>query len=255
MAIPRILHQIWLQGEKAVPERYRALRESWVQHHPGWQHRFWDERSIRELVACRYSWFLPVYDGYRYLHQRVDSGRYFILYEHGGVYADIDTECLRPLDPLLRQRARALLLVSEQPFGPLEMRFIRMFVGSRRIVSNAVMASAPQCPQLGEVLRRLPGTVHRFGFLRELNITYSTGPALLSKALDPWVGSDPSLAIVPAACFEPHFGFDLGAHPDRLEVERYVVHSQDATWHAPFLRGVFQSYFKLKNLLGLADDA
>ncbi len=79
--------------------------------------------------------------------------------------------------------------------------------------------------------------------------------ALVSKAVDPWVGVDPSLVIVPAACFEPHFGFDQGVHPDRPEAERYVVHSQEATWHAPFLREVFESYFKLKNLLGLADDA
>ncbi len=253
MAIPRILHQIWLQGQEAVPERYRSLRESWMARNPCWEHRFWDQASIRELVACRHSWFLPVYDGYRYLHQRVDSGRYFILYEHGGVYADIDTECLRPMEPLLRHYAQAELLVSEQPFGPLEMKVIRLFVGSRRIVTNAVMAAAPRSALLEEVLHRLQAAVHRFGFLRELNITYSTGPALVSKALDPWVGAGPALAILPAACFEPHFGFDRRPHSERQDVERYVVHSQDATWHAPFLREVFESYFKLKNLLGLSD--
>jgi len=255
MAIPRVLHQIWLQGESSIPERYRAQRRSWEERNPGWEHRFWDQASIRALVASRYAWFLPVFDGYRYLHQRVDSGRYFILYEQGGVYADIDTECLLPIEGLLRQHPRAGLLVSEQPFGPFEMKLIRLAVGARRIVSNAVMAAAPRTPPLGAMIRRLPGAVHRLAFLRELNITYSTGPALLSQALDPWSVADPSVAVVPAACFEPHFGFDQGQHPQSTEVERYVMHSQDATWHAPFLKGVFESYFKLKNFLGVADHA
>ncbi|HET6486776.1 MAG TPA: glycosyltransferase [Spirochaetia bacterium] len=255
MAIPRVLHQIWLQGEREVPERYDDLRRSWKERNPGWEHRFWDDASIRALVAGRYPWFLSVYDGYRYLHQRVDSGRYFILYEQGGVYADLDTECLRPMDRLLRQYPRAGLLVSEQPFGPIEMKLIRLVVGARRIVTNAVMAAAPQAPPLAETIRRLPHAVRRLGFLRELNITYSTGPALLSQALDRWSSSDPSVAVVPAACFEPHFGFDLGEHAESTEVERYVVHSQEATWHAPFLKDVFESYFKLKNLLRLADHA
>ena len=258
MPVPRTIHQIWLQGERAVPARYRVLRRSWLTHHPRWQHRFWDDAAVRALIGERHPWFLPTYAGYAHLHQRVDAGRYFILYDQGGVYADMDTECLRPLDGLLDGRPRAQLLVSEQPFGPLETRLIRLCIAARRILSNAVMACVPAYPPLGRALRLLPAASRRFAFLRELNITFSTGPAFLSRALDEAVRAGDSLEVLPAACFEPHFGFDTAAFTAMLALpvgEQYVAHSQDATWHAPFLREAFQSYFRLKHLFGMESHA
>jgi mannosyltransferase OCH1-like enzyme len=34
--------------------------------------------------------------------ERADFFRYMVVLRHGGVYADLDTECVRPLDALLR---------------------------------------------------------------------------------------------------------------------------------------------------------
>lgn len=256
MPIPRTIHQVWLQGEHSVPAHYRPLRRSWRTHHPRWEHRLWDEAAIHDLIRDRHPWFLPTWAGYTHLHQRVDAGRYFILFELGGVYADLDTECLRPLDGLFDSHPQAQFLVSEQPFGPLEARFIRFCVGARRILSNAVMASVVRYPPLGQALRLLPAAARRFAFRREMNITFSTGPAFLSKALDSAIHSESSLAVLPPSCFEPHFSFDtaafsaMRARPDRGQ---YVAHSQDATWHAPFLRELFRSYFRLKHLFGVVN--
>ena len=99
--IPRVIHQIWYQGESAAPPQYRKYRESWLTKHPTWEHRFWDEAACRALLAERYPEYLPTWEAYPAMIQRIDSIRYFILDAHGGVYVDMDMECLRPLDPLL----------------------------------------------------------------------------------------------------------------------------------------------------------
>lgn len=101
VTIPRILHQIWYQGAASVPPRYRAFRDGWHKAHPAWEHRLWDEAACRALLAAHYPDFLATWEAYPLFIQRIDSIRYFILDHHGGVYLDMDMECLRPLDPLL----------------------------------------------------------------------------------------------------------------------------------------------------------
>ena len=44
---------------------------------------------------------VPAADPARNLAERADVLRYEILRRHGGVYVDVDVECLRPLDDLL----------------------------------------------------------------------------------------------------------------------------------------------------------
>ncbi len=131
-AIPRVLHHIWLGS--AFPAHFQRLRAAWLAHHPvengtlgvvirraplqpthapppipsGWAHRLWTDAEVAPLV-----------DGLRnraaYLAapnygQKADILRYELLERYGGVYVDVDMECLQPLDPLLE--AGGLTLVT-----------------------------------------------------------------------------------------------------------------------------------------------
>ena len=37
--IPKILHQIWMQGKHKIPPHLLKIQDSWIQTHPQW-HRF-----------------------------------------------------------------------------------------------------------------------------------------------------------------------------------------------------------------------
>ena len=43
--VPRILHQIWL-GDQPFPDDFAGYRETWLRHHPDWEHRFWTEDNL-----------------------------------------------------------------------------------------------------------------------------------------------------------------------------------------------------------------
>ena len=87
--IPRIIHQTW---------KNRTIPEHWTRSHEGWkglegfEYRLWTDEDNRHLIATKYPWFLDKYDSYKYPIQRADAIRYFILYECGGVYVDLDIE-------------------------------------------------------------------------------------------------------------------------------------------------------------------
>ncbi|TGS34004.1 glycosyl transferase, partial [bacterium M00.F.Ca.ET.180.01.1.1] len=74
--------------------------ESWKRHHPDWTMMFWNDRQLLEFVARHYPDFLPTFCNYESGVLRADAGRYLLLHHFGGVYADIDCECVAPFDPL-----------------------------------------------------------------------------------------------------------------------------------------------------------
>lgn len=93
--VPRILHQIWL-GDQPFPDDFARYRESWLRHHPDWQHRFWTEDNLPADLRRT-----EVYERLRVPAERSDILRLEVLYLEGGVYVDTDFECHRPLDDVI----------------------------------------------------------------------------------------------------------------------------------------------------------
>jgi mannosyltransferase OCH1-like enzyme len=92
--IPHVFHQIWL-GPEPMPEEFEPYRESWRRHHPGWELRLWDEDNLPDGLRTT-----AAYDQERQPVERADILRLELLWRFGGVYLDIDMECLRPIDSL-----------------------------------------------------------------------------------------------------------------------------------------------------------
>jgi mannosyltransferase OCH1-like enzyme len=92
--IPTIIHQIWLGSP--VPEELKKFQESWHQFHPTWQYRLWTDKDI---VTFGFENLMYIRKSTSYA-ERSDMMRYEILYRYGGVYVDMDQECLRSFDIL-----------------------------------------------------------------------------------------------------------------------------------------------------------
>ena len=178
MDIPKILHQTWRDAR--VPDRFAAFAASWKRHHPSWDYRLWTDADLRELVARDLAPFLDRFDAYPHAIQRVDAGRYAVLRACGGLYVDLDFECLRPLDPLLAGR-ECVVGLEPAEHGRLH--------GRRRIVGNALMASVPGHPFLEAVLDDL--ATHESRELERNNrILDTTGPFMLSRVLDRYAAAN-----------------------------------------------------------------
>jgi hypothetical protein len=179
--IPRTIHQIWIGGE--VPPRWAGLARSWTRHHPDWEYRLWTDAVSRLFVEDRYPGLLTLYDAYRYPVQRADALRYMLLHHFGGVYADMDLECLRSIEPLIAgQRA----ILARAPPG-------------EQTLNNAFMAAEPGHPLLDEILdtlvreRRLAVTHH--------DVLPTTGPAFLQRVFRP--SRYPDVCVLDRRVFHP----------------------------------------------------
>ncbi|VXD10557.1 Glycosyltransferase DXD motif-containing protein, involved in Hassallidin biosynthesis [Planktothrix serta PCC 8927] len=215
--IPKIIHQIFFAGAAALPQKYLRYHQTVLQHHPDWEHQFWDESKSYQFMEQHYSWFLPVYNSYTYNIQRWDAIRYFILYHYGGFYIDIDIECLKPLNSLL---------------GDFELVLSRL-VG----FSNAIMGSIPGHPLWLKVFEELPKRKdNSANKTMPYYIGYSTGPIMLNDCIiASQLQESPKILVCPGYIFEPGAPMELNGKIFKSlpNSQTYTIHHMTTSWLPP----------------------
>ncbi|MGQ9365932.1 glycosyltransferase [Azospirillum sp. A39] len=222
--IPRIIHQLWKGPD--VPDRFRAFQDGWRRHHPDWDYRLWTDADIAAFVAGAFPDLLGVFEGYAQPICRADLARYLILKRFGGLYADLDFECLKPVDGLI---AGASLAIGLEPESHLALGKAAAR-GMSKILCPSLIASAPEHGFWDHVLshvRRHAG---------EADVLDATGPFLLTRAFDDYRGADPVTLLAPASVYPADK--EECWQGRLLDVERweavtrdaYALHHWDGTW-------------------------
>jgi hypothetical protein len=129
--IPRVFHQIWV-GPDPFPDDYARYQQTWLDHHPDWELRFWTEENLPAGLRRP-----EARERLRSPAERANILRLEALWRFGGVYVDTDFECLRSIEPLIED---AELFISLAKPGR---------------VNNALMGSVAGHPILDEALDRI----------------------------------------------------------------------------------------------------
>jgi hypothetical protein len=93
--VPRILWQTMKQDR--LPAVMARWMQTWIDGNPEYSYRFFDDDDVREFIATEFSDYLEAYDRLEFGASKADLWRYLILYRYGGVYVDVDCECIEPL--------------------------------------------------------------------------------------------------------------------------------------------------------------
>ncbi|XP_052776912.1 uncharacterized protein LOC128214464 [Mya arenaria] len=143
--IPHIIHQTY--KSESIPQVYIPLIKSFIQHNKNWTYFFWTDSSARKLISERYPTFLRIWDNYKEGIYRADALRYFVLHEFGGVYVDLDFQCLRPLDRVTYKYS-AIFPVEHFEHAVFRLKW-------PVLLNNAIMMSRPKHPFLKYMIDRL----------------------------------------------------------------------------------------------------
>jgi hypothetical protein len=189
--IPKIIHQTWKTTD--IPGRFGPWVESWRRLNPDWEYRLWTDRMLLDFVAERYPDFLPVYATYHAPIMRVDAARYLLLHHFGGVYADLDTECVASFDALSAEDR--VVLCHEPPVHWINQRIHRR--GLSMMLFNGLMASPAGHPFWRFLLGRLVECRFAPGVLD------ATGPFVLTGSCADYPGRETGIAVYPASLFCP----------------------------------------------------
>ena len=168
--IPRIIHQTWKNDQ--IPGEWQGFVQSWKKHHPDWEYKLWTNDDGAEFVKRFYPKFASTYFEYPFDIQRADAIRYLVIYHCGGLYVDLDFECLQPFDCLLD--TDQLIIGFEPQKHVLEH-------AQQELLCNALFASKPGSPFLKAVIDYLTVTDIK-SFAHE--VLETTGPMMLQKVYE-----------------------------------------------------------------------
>ena len=100
--IPKIIHQIWV-GPNPLPKREKEFCQKVQEMHPEWEYHLWTDANVPI-----YQLPLGAQQQYQQFYERKDYAfcadilRIWVVYIHGGIYLDVDFDCLKPLDEFLK---------------------------------------------------------------------------------------------------------------------------------------------------------
>lgn len=215
--IPKIIHQTW--KDEQVPERHARHCASWADKNPGWRRILWTDRMLLEFVAAHYPDFFEIYCAYPNPIERVDAARYMMLHHFGGIYADLDTECVAPLSSI--EQERRVVLCHEPPSQWPQHAPYRDFPF---VLFNGVMASPKGHPFWAHVMARMRGTRHA------TDVLDATGPCLLTGA---YLSYDDNKTVAVHSChlFTPEDSVGTRAAPYGDETAATICrHFWHGTW-------------------------
>ena len=214
--IPRIIHQVWIGGGPMTDaaERFHA---TWKTHHPNWDIILWTKEKVESELFPLHN--QEAYEAETNHGYRADILRLELLLRFGGVYADMDMECLKPMDPLLGLPA----FLGRGKYCLYEI--------GEQFIETSLMGSVPGHAFLEQVVRHLTTWAALFdGY----SVSIRTGPQWVQRELYAyWKRQDRQpLAILPRECFYPWWAAEpegTGVTPDT-----FAAHHWWASWNRPY---------------------
>ncbi len=100
MMIPKTIHYCWFGG-KPLPKSALKCIASWKKFFPDYEIKEWNENNF-DVHAIAYTH--EAYERKKYAFVS-DYARFYILYNHGGLYFDTDVEVIRPMSGIVNKGA------------------------------------------------------------------------------------------------------------------------------------------------------
>lgn len=109
--ISKLIHQTVTQKDQLTAEILSNIQYI-KKLNPGWEHRLYDEKErtnyIRKNFSAEiYKWYTKISE--QYGPAKADLFRYLVIYKEGGVYLDIKSSMLKPLDEIILESDSCLL--------------------------------------------------------------------------------------------------------------------------------------------------
>jgi hypothetical protein len=147
--IPKIIWQTHEYEYDDLPKNYKKCTRTWINLNAGWEYKYYSNENrkkiVQQLDPYLYELFFleernsPEYRAGK-VHQ-ADIFRYLVVYEFGGVYADMDSIATMPIDYMLESITEDYDMLVENT--------------SKSPYNNAIFAARPKSPALKNIIEKI----------------------------------------------------------------------------------------------------
>lgn len=203
--IPKIIHQSGPEDKNKWPPSWIIYQQSWKDKFPDFEYKFWNDEDIENLILTKYNWFYNTYKNYDENIKRIDASRYFILHQYGGLYTDMDYECVNNFWNKIDQDVVSFAESGELSVSPIE---------------NALMISPEKDPFWEFVFFRLIENEQKHVF-------EATGPIFVDMCAKQYI------AITNREIkYLNRYQYSL-KNMKNLVYNKYAIHHQTGVWQKP----------------------
>jgi len=239
MEIPKIIHQIWLQGEGEIPDKFKNNIDTIKKMHQSWKYILWDDIQIISLLRKKTK-LIDTYYRLIYLHQKVDFARYVILYYHGGIYIDMDVQLIKSFEQLLNSYKNYDLVVSEINCNEFEGLIV---CRKPKCINNGIIFSKPKIDIIKMIIKHIIKNPEcKPYFNKQICIQETTGPALFSNII--YENLNNRIKILPPEYLEPCV-FNIC----NTTANTVALHKHNISWCSKRMKNFLLFYIQNKLLL------
>jgi hypothetical protein len=242
--VPKIIHQIWWQGSTNIPKDYPNYIHTWKNKNKNFKYMFWDEHNIRTLLK-EYPMYIKRFNTLPMMIQKIDMAKYIILHKYGGILVDVDSECLHPIEPLLKNKKVGLVKINGDPIE--KYLAYRKFMGLK--LQNGFI--------IGD--RNHSFFLHVLNLINQRNITYylsdnmlsyvfrTTGPLLLTDAYNSYPYKN-DISIIDGSIIDPVSWCDYeylkcsDKSCGKYFPKAYSLHHYGSKYHSGWVKGLDMNF-------------
>jgi mannosyltransferase OCH1-like enzyme len=231
MPIPKIIVQT--HRDPSIGQEHR---QSWIDNHPDYDYRFFDNEACRQFFVESMPKLLAVYDKLPLPVQKADLFRYAYIFFYGGIYADVDTICKVPMESYVNLEADHMVVGVEMTPDRYKFgihRYTAQYSSPFQIL-QWTFAASPRHPALAVILDKIRYFVTQFN--REQLTLWSsndrftlemTGPMLFTQVIQDFLSGtrQGKVCVLDQLCwgYNPWHNRQISLPNDRIKV-RHLFH-------------------------------
>lgn len=163
MKIPKKIFQTWHRKHNPDVER---LTQNWKDLNPEYTHEFFDEEAMQMFMEENFDKdVVECYNNVQNIQLKSDFWRYSVIYVNGGVYVDVDTVPVKPLDDILDTDDDAVFTMTPVPHWGLDYRTQKPIV----IMAGAFIAATPKHPILLHMIDGICSSIRNNEFPEQIH--------------------------------------------------------------------------------------
>jgi mannosyltransferase OCH1-like enzyme len=246
MTFNKNIFQVWFQGCNNVENAtFRQNMLNWQLINKDWNYKCLSDADLRKECAAFSKECLDTYSSFDVMHLKIDFGRYVTLYNHGGIYTDVDTYVLRPLSSSshinkiikLCNENRHAIGVSNTKNNPYDAIFFQKI----SMYNNGIIIASKQNPFLKSYIQNIiQNSVKTVKYKDKfLKVQYTTGPYSLTKNIESYsqFSEENVLYVLHPSIFDTCSGNTCA-----ITYETICLHIYEDSW--------LPSYMKTMNNIG-----
>jgi len=167
MSIPKIIWQTYKTNFNDLPQYVKDFAQTWIDMNPEYTYRYMSDKEALDFILKEYGQcWADIFNSVPVSVMRGDIWRYLVIYKYGGVYADLDTECLTPIDAWIKNEYD-MIVSPEFNTGFCQWTF----------------AASPENKIIGSVIERMKKGFDNPDYSRSHFVHRLTGPWVWTKGI------------------------------------------------------------------------